>query len=366
LADILDNFPHLTKLRLASVKISAIVSVKRFDQGLDELEILEIEGAHSTHIQHHLFHENLKFPAIKTLVYEAPINSLEHSIFNCSWITQLKSLTVGNYDTRLPSETFEALMGVLAEAPELECFSLYLAGGSRSNWGSVSLPNVTKLHISLKLSDRPEGFNFCSWLSSMHVPKLKEASFSSSTSSFHGVSCLSSVGIENMTSAFPHLRLLSLFFSSYDITVSPTVVGEIFSNFLPQLEDFKLTCTKHHDDDIGANLFGAEYEEGEGVKWPLLRKLELSMTTRNQLRQRIDQYPVAVLEQLAAAAQHCPSLSSLKVNANVNSMEETEKIATVLKEASAWPLMKYFAVKGYFWRSRLNTLWPNADFPRVR
>ncbi len=370
LADILNNYPELTRLELGYIRYSGALSEQRFENGLKKLEVLEISGRYcNDYLKHHLFHENLQLPSLHTLIYESSWDTMQHALsIRCSWMKQLRSLTMGNWytDTKMPLNTFRALMAILEGGP-LESLKLRVVDNFTNSWDFISLPNLTKFVIEVSLTGRAEDIDFFNVVSSPHLPMLKEAKIRTRKElHYRGYPSLPSNGVDISAQAYPHLKSLSLTWNEDAVVVSPTVVGEIFTHILPYVEEFTLDCCKFKHANVCPAIFGID--EVSGVKWPRLQKLTLSLTAGIEYWNDNDAYPLSVLQQLAAAAHHCPNLRELDVNTrNEEQLSEMIKsISEILNEAQAWPLMQRFECGKYYnlWYQNLKNLWPNAELVR--
>ncbi len=353
LAAILNNYLELTKLELSDIRYDGSLSEQRFENGLQKLEVLEIWGTYcNNYLKHHLFHENLQLPSIHTLVYESSLDCLQHALsIRCSWMKQLRSLTLGNrYSSEmiLPLDTFRTLMAILEGGP-LESLTVHVVDNLRNSWDFVSLPNLTQLDLNLLFPGRPESIDFFDVFSSPHLPMLKKATMEARSEShwpdhLFRYASVSSNGVERFAQAFPHLKSLSLSWYDGDVTVSPTVLGEIFTHVVPLLEVFTLDCCRLKEDEVCPNMFGSNNDEGSGVKWPELKELTLNLKTKLQLQRWAitDEYPLSVFQQLVAAAHHCPNLRGLTLNTNISEdeLEIIENISETIDEA--WPFMQRF------------------------
>jgi hypothetical protein len=136
---------------------------------------------------------------------------------------------------------------------------------------------------------------------------------------------------------------------------------------LPHLEEFSLHCCKLKQNYVCTDIFGIG--ESAGVKWPTLQKLTLNLYSRHQFQDWVgtpDEYPLLVLQQLAAAAHHCPNLRDLRVGGGYNRADVSEiikNISKILIEGQAWPFMQRFDYNKHpLWLQLLRNLWPNAEF----
>jgi len=163
-------------------------------------------------------------------------------------------------------------------------------------------------------------------------------------------------GINTFTASLPYLCSLSLAWCER-VLVSPKVVQEILTHFLPQLEEFTLDCCSAPGEYDIADMFGVEDEAPDtAVEWPRLRKLALKLCNNDHT------YPLAVMEQLASAAHHCPRLDLLEIYIpySFEAGNDLERFASTLKESQAWPLMKNFTCRSSWTFPFLRKLWPHA------
>jgi len=375
LVAILGNFPCLRKLQLQKLRYYDDFPDVSFEGGLQKLEVLEISEIAPfrrpaiDYLTMRLFHENLQLPALRTLVYDIycstslEIDFVHQCILQRSWVKHLHSLNLNLYGPEhrgVDTSTFTVLMPVVQAGP-LRSLVLSHCHISKDDWNQVFLPNLTSLDISF--TNNVCGVGFFEWFSTANLPMLKEAKIE-----IKGRRPEQSYsGINNFTEAFPNLRSLSLSWDKYEdvSSVPPKVVQEMFTHFLPQLEEFTLDCCNEPREYDIADMFGVEEEAfNTAIKWPRLRKLAL------KLGNRYDDSPgyyLAIIDQLVAAARHCPSLDSLEIyvpwNAEeIYSKENYIKIATTLKESQAWPLMKNFNIRNYSNSPFIRKLWPQAKF----
>ena len=381
LAAILVNFPDLRKLKLPYVGLQDASFVHPYEGILQKLEELEIKTSSSTSerfLELVLFHENLQLPSLHTLDYHLcytnNLTCLNCIINYCSWVKQLKSLTLQCQRSLFPSETFNALMSVLDGGP-LESFSVIDWKIADSSWNNMRLSNLRTLDLTFEVSNG----SFFDWfaqntsLRNLEVAKIcvhreqDPLSFSAN-------------GIEEFTSAFPCLHSLTL--NIVGMTIPHIALRQIFVHLLPQLEEITLVgvagdlqnTEANEDQDDYMDMFGTEDEENlpsSTAKWPKLRKIVLHLNRNHYNVYRLDRStsPLAVAQQLVSSAHHCPNLRHLGISMNLptdverrtSAEERVNSIAAALVEARAWPFMENFHCTPLSKIPSLQTLWPQAE-----